>query len=152
MAIWPWSAPFFPPQKRRIANILQATHVGISTVVILHPLQRNITWTAAVAIDGPADDSHEQWTCLPASPRSAKLVCPTVLYGAKLVPPKTNTCLQTTDAQQRSHAKLQGQTITAPFVNDCVVNHHHPHIAPFLSYHDTKGNLIGTNYHSSQLQ
>ncbi len=152
MAIRPWSAPFFPSQKRRIANILQAIHVGISTVVILHHLQRNITWTAAAAIYAPPYDSHENG-------HAHQQVHAVQSLHAQLFSMVQNRFLPkrlcTNKRQPRNNVvmqKVQGQTIAAPFINNCVVNHHHPHITPFLAYHDTKGNLIGTNYHSSQLQ
>ena len=84
--ILPWSNPFFPPQKRRIANFLQTVNVGISSLPpSLFPLGRNGTTdrvSKAIADAGPTPS----WYCPVVSPHSAGLVCPVFLYGAKTVP------------------------------------------------------------------
>ena len=97
--ILPWSNPFFPPQKRRIANFLQ---VGISSLPLsLFPLGRNGTTnrvSKAIADAGPTPS----WYFPAVSPRSAGLVCPVFLYGAKMVPP-TRAERQQKPASHRQH-------------------------------------------------
>jgi hypothetical protein len=83
--ILPWSNPFFPPQKRRIANFLQTVNVGISSLPpSLFPLGQNDTtdrvWKA-IADAGPTPS----WYCPAVSPRSAGLLYPVFLYGVKTV-------------------------------------------------------------------
>ena len=83
--ILPWSNPFFPPQKRRIANFLQTVNVGISSLPpSLFPLGQNDTtdrvWKA-IADAGPTPS----WYCPAVRPRSAGLLYPVFLYGVKTV-------------------------------------------------------------------
>ncbi len=83
----PWSNPFFPPQKRRLAVFLRTINSGISTVPLpLFPLGgQRPRWTALTS--APPPNGIPPWACPAGSPRSVGLACPVSLYGARTTPP-----------------------------------------------------------------
>ena len=106
--ILPWSNPFFPPQKRRIANFLQTVNVGISSLPpSLFPLGQNDTTdrvSKAIADAGPTPS----WYFPAVSPRSAGLVCPVFFYGVKMVPLTRAEHQQKPASGRRRHAVGSG--------------------------------------------
>ena len=75
--ILPWSNPFFPPQKRRIAIFLQTVNMGISSLPpSLFPLGRNGTTdrvSKAIADAGPTPSWYcPGWSCMSRVPLRSK--------------------------------------------------------------------------------
>jgi len=104
----PWSNPFFPPQKRRIASFLQVVNVGISSLPpSLIPLEQNNTTDKVLKVIAD-DGTRPSWSCPAVSPCSAGLECPVFLYGAKTVPPTRAERQQGPASRQQERAVGSG--------------------------------------------
>ncbi len=105
-----WSNPFFPPQKRRIAVFFRTVNMGMSTTPpSLVPLGRKTPLGSTSRNGMNPDDGMPSWACPAISPRSAGLVCPVSLYGAKAIPPTRAEHGQELTIRRRRHAAGLGQ-------------------------------------------
>ena len=104
-----WLTPFFPPQKRHIADFLRTVNMGISTTPpSLVPLRQKTPLGSTSRNRTIPNNSMPSWTCPAVSLRSAGLACPVSLYGAKGIPPTRAERGQEPTIRQQRHVTGSG--------------------------------------------